>query len=127
MSCAVSSGGEMSDGNPIVGMRKLRKLTRTLLIVNFVLLLFLIGPGSSRKLYLAERRLGIAHTITYSLQFWFIASTILSLVLFIWILVSRSERCRAQRPTGLDWALFLGWFLVATFFCLFAFMLGLGG
>lgn len=105
----------------------MRRLTRALLIVNFVLLFVLIGPGSSRKLYLAGKRLGIAHIIVYTLQFWFIASTILSVVLFIWILVSRSEESRAQRPTKLDWALFLGWSFAVTILCLFAFASGMGG
>jgi hypothetical protein len=117
----------MSDDNTTVGTMKMRRLTRTLLIVNFVVLLLLIGPGGSRKLYLEEKRLGIADIITYSLQFWFIASTLLSVVLFIWILVSNSEGCRAQRPAKLDWALLLGWFLTATICCLYDFMLGLGG
>jgi len=114
-------------GNSMVGTMKMPRLTRTLLIVNFVLLLLLIGPGGSRKLYLEEQRLGIAHFITYSLNVWFITSTIVSVVLYIWILVSKSERCRAQRPTRLDWALFLGWFFAVTTACLYAFMLGLGG
>ncbi len=117
----------MGDGNAIVSTMKIRGLTRTLLIVNFVLLLLLIGPGGSRNLYLAEQRLGIAHAITYSLNVWFVASTFLSMVLFIWSLVSRSEGYRAQRPTKLDWALFLGWCFAITIVCFYAFMLGLGG
>jgi len=117
----------MSDGNSIVGTRKMRRLTRALLIANFVLLLLLIGPGSSRSLYLAEKRLGIDNFITYSTQFWFITSTILSVVLFVWILFSKSERCRAQRPTGLDWTLFLAWIFAVALVCLFGFIAGLGG
>jgi hypothetical protein len=105
----------------------MRRLTRALLIANFVLLFLSIGLGFSHEEYLAEQRLGIAHIITYSSQFWFMASTILSAVLFIWILVSRSEACRAQRPKILDWALILGWFFAVTVVCLYAFMLGLAG
>lgn len=105
----------------------MRRITRTLLIVNFVLLLVLIGPGTSRKEYLAEKQLGIAHIITYSLQFWFIASTFVAVVLFVWTLISRSEKWRAQRPTKLDWVLLLGWGCVVTIICLFAFAMGMGG
>jgi len=113
--------------NPIASARKARRLSRTLLIVNFVLLFLLVGPGNSRKLYLAEKRLGIAHTIVFSLQFWFIASTLLAAALFVLTLVSKSEVWRAQRPTKLDWALFLSWIFLVTVFCLFAFMMGMGG
>lgn len=105
----------------------MRRLTRALLIVNFVLLFLLVGPGRSHKLYLAGARLGINHIIDYSSSLWFIASTILSVVLFIWILVSGSEACRAQRPTKLDWALFLGWIFAIPIVCLYAFMLGMAG
>jgi hypothetical protein len=106
---------------------KIRTLTRALLIANFVLLILVFGPGSSRKLYLAGERFGVNHIIAHSLQFWFIGSTILSLVLFVWILVSKSERCRAQRPTGLDWTLFLGWFFAVAIVCLFGFITGMAG
>jgi len=117
----------MSDGGPIVRTTKMRRLTRALLIANFVLLFLSIGLGFSHEEYLAEQRLGIADIITYSSQFWFIASTILSVVLFIWILVSKSEACRAQRPTGLDWTLFLGWIFAVALVCLFGFIAGLAG
>jgi hypothetical protein len=117
----------MSDGDPKVRTLKMRTMTRTLLIVNFALLLLIFGPCSGRQEYLAEKRLGIADVLTYASQFWFFASTFLSVVLFIWILVSRSEACRAQRPTGLDWTLFLGWIFAAAIVSLFAFITGLGG
>jgi hypothetical protein len=117
----------MSADTPIVGTRKARRLIRTLLTVNFVLLFLLIGPGSSHKLYVAEKRLGIAHIIVHTLQFWFIASTILAAALFARTVVSRSEVWRSQRPTKLDWALFVVWAVVVAIFCLFAFMMGMGG
>jgi hypothetical protein len=106
---------------------KIRTLTRALLITNFVQLLLLIGPGNSRTLYSAEKRLGIADFIDYASNVWTISSTILAVVLFIWISVSRSEACRAQRPKILDWALLLGWFFAVAIVCLFGFIAGLGG
>src|ERR1700733_844093 len=103
----------------------MRRLTRALLIVNFVLLLLLISLGSSHELYLAERRLGIADVITYSLNIWFIAATLLSVALFIWMVVSLSKGWRKQGPTAFDWALLIGWFLAVAICCLYAFMTGL--
>lgn len=105
----------------------MRKLARVLLIVNFVLLLLLIGHGSNYKLYLAEQRLGIADIIFHSLQFWFIASTLLAVVLFVWTLISRSEGNRTQRPTKLDWALLVSWISVIAIMCLWALVIGTGG
>ena len=106
---------------------KVRTLARTLLITNFVVLIALVGPGSSRELYLAEKRLGIASVITYSVQAWFIISTIVAAVIFVLMIASKSEVWRAQRPTKLDWALFLCWMFLVTVVCLFAFMVGMGG
>ena len=105
----------------------MRTLTRALLIVNCVLLLLLIVPGSSHTLYVAEKRLGIANIIDYSWKICFIASAILSVGLFIWILVSKSKGWRKQGPTALDWALLIGWLLAIAILCLYAFMLGLAG
>jgi len=104
-----------------------RNLVRTILITNFLLLFLLVGPGNSRQLYLVENRLGIAHVIVFSFQFWLIASTILATVMFVRILSSRSEAWRTQRPTKLDWTLFLSWLLLVAIFCSFAFMTGMGG
>lgn len=120
--------GKMSDGaNPVSHGLSALKLARTLLVVNFILLAALIGPGRSHKLYSEGRKLGVAHVIVHSLQFWFVASTTLVVALVVRILISKSEMWRAQRPTKLDWALFLGWIFVVTILCLFAFMMGMGG
>jgi len=103
------------------------RLARGLLITNFVLLLALIGPGSSHSLYLTERRLGVAHIIVRFLQVWFIASTILATVLFIQVLASKSAVPQRPRPTRLDWSLLLGWWTVLALCCIFVFMMGMGG
>jgi hypothetical protein len=103
------------------------KLLRVLLFINFAFLLLLIGPGSSRQLYLVERRMGLAHVITRSLQFWFVGSTVIVTVLFIRMLISRSQSLRSQSPAKLDWALFLSWWFVVAIYCMFAFMMGMGG
>jgi hypothetical protein len=102
----------------------MRKLTKVLMIVNFVLLILLIGLASSHSLYLTEKRLGIGDTIDISISIWLIASTLLSVILFIWILVSKSRGGRKEGPTAFDWALFLGWFFAIGVICLFAFLTG---
>jgi hypothetical protein len=83
------------------------KLLRVLLLINFALLLLLIGPGSSRQLYLVGRRMGT--------------------VLFIRMLISRSQSLPSQSLTKLDWALFLSWWFVVAICCMFAFVMGMGG
>jgi|HubBroStandDraft_6_1064221.scaffolds.fasta_scaffold633829_2 hypothetical protein len=105
----------------------MRTLARTLLVTNFVMLVVLAGPGSSRKLYLAQEKLGIAHAVTYAFQFWFVVSTVVATTLFILTLVSKSQRALARRPTKLDWMLFLSWTFLVIVVCLFAFMVGHGG
>ena len=105
----------------------MRTLARTLLVANFIVLIALAGPGSSRELYLAQKRLGIANAITYSVQAWFVISTVVAAVIFVMMNTSKSELVRAQRPTRLDWALFLSWMLLAAVVCLLAFMVGMGG
>src|ERR1700744_916213 len=105
----------------------MRSLARGLLVSNFVLLVALMGPGSSRQLYLELRRLGIAHALTYASQIWFLISTVAAGAIFVTIAVSKSESLRAQRPTKLDWGLFLSWACVVAVVCLFAFMVGHGG
>lgn len=117
----------MSDADPVPGGGKARGLMRSLLIANFLLMFLLTGPGNSRKLYLAQRRLGIANIITCTLQFWFIASTALVMVLFLCIVLPKSEILGVQRLTKPDWGFFAGWMIMVTILCMFAFMMGLGG
>jgi hypothetical protein len=117
----------MTSARSAPGARQTRKWVRTILIANLVLLAALIGPGSSHKLYLAERRLRVAYVIDYSLQFWFVASTVFATVLFVRMVVSKSDISETQRPTTLDWVLFLTWFCMVAIVCLFAFMMGMGG
>lgn len=114
----------MDDAGPKSVAAKGPELLRVLLIINFILLVALIGPGSSRQLYLAGKRMGIADSITHFLQVWFIGSTILATILFVRKLVSKSV---ILKPTKLDWGLFLGWWSIVACLCAFAFMMGMGG
>jgi hypothetical protein len=116
----------MKDTGQTLSSRSWRIVLRTLLIINFTLLVILVGPGNSRKLYLAEKRLGVADMIVHSLQFWFVVSTLFVTVLFAGLVISKSETLRSQRPTKLDWALFLCWFVLATIVISLAFMTGMG-
>jgi hypothetical protein len=112
------------------GHNTVATLTRITLIINFFLLLALIGPlGRSRSLYIAERRAGIAAPITLALQVWFVGSTLFVSGLFLWRLLRRSDTAvhKRLRPTMLDWTLFLAWWIVLIAACLFAFVTGMGG
>jgi hypothetical protein len=92
-------------------------------------MLALIGPGSSRRLYLVLRRAGLANLITMSFQIWFVGSTILATALFARSLTKKSDVGleKLARPTTFDWVLLLMWWTVLVFLCLYAFMMGLGG
>ena len=106
---------------------KQSKLLRVLLIINFIVLLALIGPGSSHELDLKLRRLGIENLIVRAVQFWVVCATFLATLLFIQMLVSKSETLPPRSPTKLDWTLFLGWWIVIALCCMYAFMMGMGG
>ena len=100
------------------------KLLRLTLATNFILLVGLVGPGSSHDLDLKLRRLGVENIIVRIVQFWFVGATVVATVLFIRLLRGSIS---SQRPTKLDLALLLIWWFVATIVCLFAFMVGMGG
>ena len=79
----------------------MRKLARILLVINFVLLIALAGPGSSRQLYLAEEKADIAHTVTFAIQFWFIAATAVAAILFVVMIASSQRIGDSQSSIGL--------------------------
>lgn len=87
---------------------EMAKLTRIPLIINFVLLLALLGPGSSHELYAAEKRAGITGPIALAFQIWVVGSTLFVTGLF----ARRLLRGQSLRPTNLDWSLFLTWWAV---------------
>ena len=97
------------------------KLIRIPLIINFVLLLALLGPGSSRELYTAIKRSGITAPITLALQIWFIGSTLFVTGLIVW----KSLSMQKLRLKKLDWALFAAWWAALIMVCLFAFSIGM--
>jgi hypothetical protein len=107
----------------------LAKLIRAGLIINLVLILLLIGPGRSHELDLALRRVGLQNFINLFLQVWFVGSTLLTTMFFLWTLVKKPTAImeKLPRPAPLDWALFLSWWVVLILVCLYAFMLGMGG
>ena len=104
------------------------KFVRIPITINFALLLALVTLGSSRELYLASTKAGVAAPITLTLQVWFVASTIFATVFFARSLFRKTEpQSEAMRPKTLDWVLILSWWAVLAIVCLFAFMTGMGG
>jgi len=104
-------------------------LVRVPIIINFVLLLLLIGPGGSNKLYLALKRDGVADLIVHALQIWIVGATFFATAIFVWRLFKKSD-VEPQQPakgTTFDGVLLLGWWIVLILFCLYAFNLGMGG
>jgi len=70
--------------------------------VNFVVLLALIGPGSSHELDLKLRRLGVEAIIGRGVQFWLVASTITARVLFGLILWRKPRAGLLVRPLRIE-------------------------
>lgn len=60
---------------PLVGEAS-AKLIRIPLIINFTLVLALLGPGSSHRLYTAGKRAGIADLTVLLFQIWIAGSTV---------------------------------------------------
>jgi hypothetical protein len=104
-------------------------LVRVPIIINFVLLLLLIGPGSSHRLYLASKRAGVANLIGPAIQIWVVVATLFATAIFIWMRFKKSDEEPQQSAKGatFDGVLLLGWWIVLIFLCLYAFSLGMGG
>jgi hypothetical protein len=119
----------MSDGESKSSARSDSKLIRVPLTINFILLLALIGPGSSHKLDLALRRAGLANAITLALQAWFVGSTVFATAFFIRRLVKKSDAVPGEPPRSatFDSVLLLVWWIAVILACLYAFMMGMGG
>jgi hypothetical protein len=102
------------------------KLVRVLLIINFVVLLALIGPGSSHELDLKLRRLGIHDILGRGVQVWIAVSTITATVLFgltLW----KNRTTLPLKSVGLESILLLSWWTAILALCAYGFMLGMGG
>ena len=104
-------------------------LVRVPIVINFVLLLLLIGHGSSRKLYLVSNRAGVADLTVHALQIWVVGATVFATAMFVWRRFKRSH-AEAQQPpkdARLDGMLLLTWWVVLILACLYAFNMGMGG
>lgn len=104
-------------------------LIRIILIVNFLILLAMVGPGRSRELDLALRRAGIEDLIGRSMQVWIVGSTIFTTALF-----ARIQWKRKRAPLGapaakvrVEGSLLLLWWLALIALMAYGFMLGMGG
>jgi amino acid transporter len=103
-------------------------LIRATILVNFLILLVLVGPGSSHEVDLVLRRAGVASLVTLVLQLWFVGSTLLVTLLFVWRLrKSATPGSKLPKLAKLDWILLLSWWCVAILLCMYAFMMGMGG
>lgn len=110
-------------------IRRGPKLVRIILIVNFLILLLLVGPGRSRELDLAMRRAGMEDLIGHSMQVWIVGSTIFSTGLFVGILWKR-KRMPPEVPTTkvrVEGSLLVLWWLALIGLMAYGFMLGMGG
>lgn len=116
----------MSTANSQQTPQKRINLGRAIILVNFILMLALAGPGSSHQVDLVLRRAGVANLITLALQVWFIGSTLVVTLFFAWRL-RRSDGGAGRRPAKLDWVLLAAWWCVVILLSMYAFMMGMGG
>lgn len=119
----------MNIADSVWPIRRGPKLIRIALIVNFFVLLALIGPGMSHELDLALRRAGVEDLIGRSLQVWIVGSTMFTTALFASIL-----RKKKRTPPGalapklkFEGALLLAWWIALVGLLAYGFMLGMGG
>jgi uncharacterized membrane-anchored protein len=119
----------MSSMNPKQTTESGTSPIKVIVLINFGLMILLVGPGSSHRLDLALRRAGVANLITIFLQTWVVGSTILMTLWFVWRLVSKAKGVedKQRRPATSDWILLLAWWAVLVLLCLYAFMMGMGG
>jgi Ca2+/Na+ antiporter len=64
---------------------------------------------------------GLAGPITTAEQIWVVGTTLLATVLFFW------RKFKSDGVTRVDGFLLLAWWIVLTFACMYAFMMGMGG
>ena len=104
-------------------------LFRVPIIINFVLLVLLIGPGNSRKLYQALGGAGLANLIILAIQLWVVGATLFATALFVWRQFKKSnpETKQPAKGTKQDGVLLLTWWIVLILACLYAFNMGMGG
>jgi hypothetical protein len=103
---------------------------RVIVIANFVLMLILIGPGSSHRLDLTLRRLGVENFVGRILQLWIIGSSLFVTALFVamvWKNRRTEETDIPRQRLRLEGMLVIAWWLVLVVVCAYGFILGMGG
>ena len=110
-------------------VRKGPKLVITLLIINFLLLILAMGPGSSRDLYIAMKRAGISDLLGHLFQVWVVGSTLVATITFPVILCKNWNMPAeaAIRGVALAGTLLLLWWLALFGIFVYGSALGAGG
>lgn len=104
------------------------RLIRFLLLINFALLLILLGPGMSHKIDLELRSAGVEDLPGRLWQIWTIGSTLVASALFMIIGYKKRTAPEAARPRMiLEGTLLLAWWATVLGFLIYGFVLGLGG
>lgn len=107
------------------------RLVRTVIVINFALLLLLLSPlGHSHRLYETVRGAGIADVAFAVLLAWVIGSTLLVTALSVWRRLKASGAPKEKletRARALDDVLIAGWWIGLVLVCAYAFMMGMGG
>ena len=111
------------------GIRTKARLVRILLLINFAVLLALLGPGRSHELDVALRRMELENLIGRFIQVWLVGSTLLASALFVVIVWTR----RKTEPAGtlpqikFEAVLLLAWSVILLGLMAYGFMFGMGG
>jgi hypothetical protein len=102
------------------------KLFRIPLLINFALLLLLVGPGTSRSLDRAIRAADLqdyVNAIIHVIQTWVIASSLFSTVIFVrWRFLKKTDSVTSapRGPSKADVAMLLGWWALLGILFLYA-------
>ena len=110
-------------------IRRFARIVRVLVMINFGVLLLLLGPGRSHRLDLLLRREGLENLIGRSFQVWTVSSTFIATALFAFMLRKKMRLAASEGSPRirLEGFLLLGWWLTVAGFLAYGFMLGMGG
>jgi hypothetical protein len=106
------------------------KAIRIPILVNFLLLVALVGPLKSSRLYGTLKSLSLDDALTWIIQGWFIGSTIITSALYARSL-KRKLRCGTETSTTdiglvIDGAMLFAWWVTLLVIIAWALMLGMG-
>jgi len=129
---AEGGAGILRGGNFLMGDDRARSVIRSIMGINFLMLLLALVPATRNwmdRFLLRLRTIGLEDAVGWSIPVWFLGSTVLASVLLGHI-VWRDRNPEAENLTrrlGFEGKVLLGWWLVLFAVCIYGYSLGIGG